>query len=162
MLYHSTKDTHQFNTKIDEVESSSQRSSLHPGHTVDILPYRNATSTLFFEGEASSVQSDAGATALVTRALTSTDYSLHSVNPRDVCYHMKVAYFVKELTHNEKIQFADDFTPKHEFIKSRLPTSFNFIEKTYIRGKYATLGNVTCPQKCIMLTVMVMYPFLIL
>ncbi len=103
-----------------------------------------------------------GVTALVTRALTNTDYSLHLVNPRDVYYHMQAAYFVQDLTRNQMIQFAelmkmtcDIFSDnnsgvfvdglKHnnnEFIKSSLPTTFNFIDNTYLCGKYAILDNI--------------------
>ncbi len=105
-----------------------------------------------------------GATALVTRALTKTNYSLHLVNPRDVYYHLKAAYFVQDFTRNQRIQFAelmeltckissdnnigvsvDGFTCNNEFIKSSLPTTFNFIDNTYIRGKYAILENIPSP-----------------
>ncbi len=150
---------------MDEVETSSQISLIHPPHMLNkLLPYSNATGTLFFQEEASSDKLRGGAAALVSRALTNTDYSLHLVNPRDAYCHMKVANFVLDLTHNQRIQFAelikltcnissnnnsdvsiDGFTCNNEIIKSSLPSTFNFIENTYIRGKYSILDNIPYP-----------------
>jgi hypothetical protein len=151
----------------------------HPPHILNkILPYSNATSTLFFQEEESSDKLGGGATALVIRKLTNTDYSLHLVNPRDVYSHMKVAYFAQDLTCSQRIQFAelmeltckissdnnsgvsvDSFIFNNEFIKSSLPTTFNFgIDNTYIHGKYAILDNIPAVHN----VEGVMYPFWIL
>jgi hypothetical protein len=77
---------------------------------------------------------------------------------------MKVAYVVQDLPCNQRIQFAefikvtckissdnksgvvvDGVTCNTEFMKSSLPKTFNFIDNTYIRGKYDILENIPCP-----------------
>ena len=74
---HNPNDLNEFNLEVDDVETSSQISIIHP-HIIPrkFLPYSNANSTFFFQEEASSNKLGGGATALVTRALTNTDYSV--------------------------------------------------------------------------------------
>jgi hypothetical protein len=60
----STNDSNEFNSQLDDVETSSCISLMHPPHIVHkLLPYSNATSTLFFQEEATSDKLGAGATA---------------------------------------------------------------------------------------------------
>jgi hypothetical protein len=96
----------------------------------------------------------------VTRAITGTDDSPTVVHPKDVNFHVRICKFVRLLSRSEQVAFAEIISLSEDVVKDRycrdkdatvssnlkdpylpsqLPTNYNFIDQTYIHGKYALL-----------------------
>jgi len=127
------------------------------------IDFGNDGSNFFFHDEKSGSGPGGGAAAIVKHSLTRSDVTMGNVHPTDVSFHMSTAQFVQDLTHNERCKFANVmsqtmtvFVGDHpnstdkidglEFIPSQIPNSFQFIDRTYVRGKYAILQNLPHPS----------------
>jgi hypothetical protein len=103
------------------------------------------------EKECGGVASLVGGAKLNSHSLSNDD-----VHPRDVVYHMMVANFTRKLTRSqqgtlaeilsltssislEKNTYDNDIEVKHQqkYQPFVLPTNFNFIDSSYIRGRHA-------------------------
>ncbi len=131
------------------------------GENYGYIDFGNGLSNFFFHYEKMGKTAGGGATALVKRALMSSDVAMGNVHPTHVSFHMSIAQFVQDLTRNERSKFANimsqsmtvlvgdntnvDTNCSLEYIPSQLPNTFHFIDRTYVRGKYAILPNLPHP-----------------
>jgi hypothetical protein len=121
----------------------------------------------FFKHDIQNAIGGGGASALVTRAITGTDDSPIVVHPKDVNFHVSICKFVRMLSRSEQVAFAEIISLSEDVVKDRycrdkdatvssnlkdlylpsqLPTNYNFIDRTYIRGKYALLQCLPYPS----------------
>ena len=141
---------------IDDVELSIAMSN-----------FENSSSNYFFQHEIKdSSTCGGGASAIVARAVLGPDVSLTSIHPKDVSFHITTCKFVQLLSRREQHLFSEIISLTEGvvaqclsnqkemskssgmdlYLPSQLPTTFNFIDCTYIRGKFALLQSLPCPS----------------
>ena len=86
---------------------------------LSLLSFGNPNSDYFFKHDIQNPLGGGGASALVTRAISGADDSPTMVHPNDVSFHLSISKFVRLLSRNEQVAFANIILLSEDVVKNR-------------------------------------------